>query len=82
MPTVNMHDAKSQLSQLVEAAERGETVVIARNGKPAAQLVGLQQSPPLRGWSSTMSQWFSTGQSLELELDRSDLKSIPERESF
>ncbi len=44
MPTVNMHDAKSQLSKLVEAVERGEVdeVVIARNGRPAARLVSMR----------------------------------------
>lgn len=36
MPTVNMHDAKSRLSSLVEAIELGREseVVIARNGHP------------------------------------------------
>ena len=32
---VNMHEAKSQLSRLVAAAEAGEEVIIARRGKPA-----------------------------------------------
>lgn len=36
---VNMHEAKSRLSELVEAAERGERIVIARNGVPAVVLV-------------------------------------------
>jgi prevent-host-death family protein len=39
MRTVNMHEAKSQLSALVAAALAGETVVLARNGKPVARLV-------------------------------------------
>lgn len=34
-----MHEAKSRLSQLVEAAERGEEVILARNEKPAVRLV-------------------------------------------
>jgi len=38
---VNMHDAKTKLSELVAAAERGEDVVIARNGTPAARLVAI-----------------------------------------
>lgn len=44
MLTVNMLDAKSNLSRLVEAVESGaETeIVIARNGKPAARLVPLE----------------------------------------
>ncbi len=35
----NMHEAKTQLSRLVEAALRGEDVVIARDGRPAVRLV-------------------------------------------
>ena len=41
MLTINMHDAKTQLSKLVEAAEAGEEVIIARNGKPAVKLVPI-----------------------------------------
>jgi len=35
---VNMHDAKTRLSQLVARAERGERITIARAGKPVATL--------------------------------------------
>lgn len=42
MTTVNMHEAKSQLSKLVDRACRGEEVIIARNGKPAARLVPIE----------------------------------------
>jgi prevent-host-death family protein len=46
---VNMHEAKTQLSELVAAAERGEEVVIARNGTPAARLVAIApEHPPVR----------------------------------
>jgi prevent-host-death family protein len=38
---VNVHEAKSQLSRLIEAAERGEEVVIARAGQPAVRLVPI-----------------------------------------
>ncbi|MGB8261209.1 MAG: type II toxin-antitoxin system Phd/YefM family antitoxin [Terracidiphilus sp.] len=43
MATVNIFQAKTQLSKLVEMAERGEDVIIARNGKPAARLTQLKQ---------------------------------------
>jgi prevent-host-death family protein len=36
---VNVHEAKSQLSRLLELVEHGETVVIARHGQPVAELV-------------------------------------------
>jgi prevent-host-death family protein len=44
MHMVNMHQAKSTLSQLVEAALSGEEVVIARNGQPMVRLVPVNAS--------------------------------------
>jgi prevent-host-death family protein len=46
MPIVNMLEAKSSLSRLVEAVETGaETeIIIARNGRPAARLVAIKPS--------------------------------------
>jgi prevent-host-death family protein len=41
MKQVNIHQAKTELSKLVERVEAGEEVVIARAGKPAAKLVPL-----------------------------------------
>jgi prevent-host-death family protein len=41
MKTVNVHEAKSTLSRLLEEVERGETVVIARNGRPVAELTAI-----------------------------------------
>lgn len=40
--TVNIHDAKTQLSKLIERVERGEDVVIARAGKPVVRLTQLE----------------------------------------
>ncbi len=45
MITVNVHEAKSQLSKLLEAVEAGQEVVIARSGKPVARLVRLAGQP-------------------------------------
>ena len=39
---VNVHDAKTHLSRLLTQVEAGEEVIIARNGKPVAQLVRCQ----------------------------------------
>lgn len=46
MQTVNMLEAKTTLSKLVESVESGETeaVIIARNGKPAAKLVAIDST--------------------------------------
>jgi prevent-host-death family protein len=46
---VNMHEAKSRLSELVAAAERGDEVIIARSGVPAVRLVAVSdEHPPVR----------------------------------
>jgi prevent-host-death family protein len=47
---VNMHEAKSTLSRLVEQVARGEEVVIARAGKPVAKLVKYEQEPRRLGF--------------------------------
>ncbi len=46
MDPVNIHSAKAQLSKPIEAAKRGEEVIIARSGKPVAKLVALQNRKP------------------------------------
>ena len=43
---VNMHQAKSSLSRLVERALAGEEVVIARNGEPLVRLVPAAKPRP------------------------------------
>lgn len=47
MSSVNMLQAKSSLSRLVEAIEQGQEreIVIARNGRPAAKLVPMDAAP-------------------------------------
>ncbi len=49
MKTVNIHDAKTHLSRLIEDVSAGEEVIIARNGKPVARLLPvLARSCPRR----------------------------------
>lgn len=43
MRTVNIHEAKTHLSRLVEEAAEGEEIVIAKAGKPVARLVPLKR---------------------------------------
>lgn len=43
MQTVNMHEAKSHLSALVQAVLDGEDVVIAKAGRPVVRLVQFQE---------------------------------------
>jgi prevent-host-death family protein len=61
LDTVNMHEAKTQLSRLVARVEGGEQIVITRAGKPAAKLVPVQTPEPkklgprkLGGWEGKM----------------------------
>jgi len=46
--TVNIYDAKTRLSQLVDEAANGGEVIIARNGRPVARLVPFQRPPVAR----------------------------------
>jgi prevent-host-death family protein len=48
MKTVNVHDAKTQLSRLLERAHAGEEIIIAKNGEPYARLVPLDIRAPKR----------------------------------
>ena len=43
MKTVNMHDAKTNLSRLVAGAVAGEPFIIARAGKPLVKVEALEQ---------------------------------------
>ena len=42
---VNIYEAKTRLSELVDQAHHGETIVIAKNGTPMAKLVSLDAAP-------------------------------------
>lgn len=42
LETVDIHDAKTRLSQLVDKAASGEDVVVSRNGKPLVRITRLE----------------------------------------
>jgi prevent-host-death family protein len=48
MKTVNMHEAKTTLSKLVEAALAGEDVIIAKAGQPLVRLIPVPKPEPGR----------------------------------
>ena len=51
---MNIHDAKTHLSRLIERVEAGEEIVIARAGRPVARLVPLRDDRTPRtpgGWA-------------------------------
>jgi prevent-host-death family protein len=45
---VNMHEAKTNLSRLVEKAAQGESVVIAKAGKPMVRIISVDAPVPAR----------------------------------
>jgi len=50
---INLYEAKTQLSALVERAAAGEEIIIAKAGRPLARLTPLQERPVCRepgGW--------------------------------
>jgi len=49
--TINLYDAKTTLSKLVERASAGEEIIIAKNGRPMARLVpfGARATPRVPG---------------------------------
>jgi len=47
METVNIHQAKTHLSRLIERAAKGETITIAKAGKPMAKIVPLEETQPV-----------------------------------
>jgi prevent-host-death family protein len=46
--TVNIHEAKTHLSRLLERVRRGDTITIARAGEPIALLVPIGRAPTAR----------------------------------
>ncbi len=45
---VNVHEAKTHLSRLLDRVSQGEEIIIARAGKPAARLVPVREQPERR----------------------------------
>jgi len=58
MLTVNIHDAKTQLSRLVEQAAQGEAFIIAKAGKPMVKVIPLD--PAVTGTANRLG--FMTGE--------------------
>lgn len=59
MVVVNMHEAKTRLSELVRLVEAGERVVLARNGTPVAELVPADRSKKREGGFWKGQAWIS-----------------------
>ena len=46
---INIHEAKTNLSRLIEKVQAGEEVIIAKAGKPVARLVRIEPKKPVLG---------------------------------
>ena len=55
MLTVNIHEAKTHLSKLVDHAVKGEAFVIAKAGKPLVKVMALET--PAAGQSDAWASW-------------------------
>ena len=67
MPTTNVHQAKTQLSKLIDAALKGEEVIIARDGVPAVRLVPVTAAPVRRA-----GRWAGKVRFLDPDWDKPD----------
>ena len=88
---VNLYEAKTNLSQLVEDAAKGEEIIIAKNGKPMAKLVSVTPSEApkkrvLGQWAHlvdpndkrTREEWLRDWKVLDAEIERDFEESINE----
>jgi prevent-host-death family protein len=54
---VNVHEAKTHLSRLLERVRRGEEVVIGKGGRPIARLVPIEQAQARRSPGSAQGRF-------------------------
>jgi len=82
-----MHEAKTQLSKLVQRVEEGEDVLIARNGKPVAKLVkinglaGPRKLGLMRGHFSVPDVFNALDAQIERFFNEGDSPTDPPRSS-
>lgn len=74
MRQVNIHEAKTQLSKLLEEVERGEHVTIARNGRPVAVLSAVRADR--RTGFGSVSEFAAWTPELMADLDAQILRDI------
>lgn len=82
MKTVNMHEAKTHLSRLVEQVVAGEEIVIARAGKPVVRLVAVATDGPrqlgaLAGKVIEHADAWDHDEELEASFYGSELEPVP-----
>lgn len=73
MTQVNVHEAKTHLSALLARVEKGEEIVIARNGRPIAELRAIEPKPrkrtfgQMKNWPRIPDEFFAPLTDEELE---------------
>jgi len=84
---INLYEAKTQLSRLVEDAARGDTIIIAKDGKPMAKLgpVGGGETRPRElgqlsehakgiDWVQWWREWKAADKQIQAEFERAMAK--------
>ena len=69
MKQVNLYEAKTRLSSLVDEAAAGQEIVIAKNGKPMARLSQIVEVPAKAKEPRKLGQW-ATPQSKDIDWDK------------
>ena len=75
MRTVNIHDAKTNLSKLVDRAANGEVFIIAKAGKPMVKVVGIAQADGAKPRIGFMKGRLSVPENFD-ELGRDEIASL------
>ena len=91
---INLYEAKTHLSRLVDEAANGETIIIAKDGKPMARLGPVsgdagskqprklgQMSAHARGvdWTQWWRDWKAADRAIEADFEKAASKPLPAR---
>ena len=77
MNTINLRDAKANLSAVVEAAERGEATTITKHGRPAAVVMPVEAARTLlRGLRPSFASLLMSIPSADFERDRMPVRDV------
>jgi prevent-host-death family protein len=78
MPMYTVHEAKTHLSKLIERAERGEEVVIARGDKPVVKLTMVGEKPKPRRQPGMLKGLIQIHESFFEPMTEEELREIEE----
>lgn len=75
MPTVNIHDAKTNLSKLIDKAVKGESFIIAKAGKPLVRVTAITEDDAPRPRIGFMKGRISVPDDFD-DLGRDDIAAL------